>query len=240
MRTPGMLFLCAMSAFLAIPAGVSAENARPENGRRGIVDVIRVEEHTVATEDKWRISINRYRLTDRPDGCFKPAVILCHGFNFNNLFWDLDESVSLARYLAEKGYDVWAPSLRGSGKSSKSVISSLKEALKFNLVALKEGITNFNKFNWTIDDHIQKDVPAIVDYVKKESGFDKVYWIGHSMGGIVMYGYLETVRQDDIAGFIPIGSMTWIDRPLPPHLQKVADQESLLQALCSYCWECPY
>jgi polyhydroxyalkanoate synthase len=229
-KIQGILSICAIIVSLAMPAGVRAQAEPQESVQCSMDGGIRIEEHTVETADNWRISIARYRDKKRPDGSFKPAVILCHGFNFNNLFWDLDESVSLARYLAEKGYDVWSPSLRGSGKSSKSVMSNLRQGFKFNLEAIKDGIADLNKFNWTIDDHIQKDAPAIIEYVKKESGFDKVYWIGHSMGGIVMYGYLETVRQDDIAGFMPIGSMTWIDHPLPPHLQKVADQESLLQA----------
>lgn len=86
------------------------------------------------------------------------------------------------------------------------------------------------KLGWTIDDHIYKDVPAIIDLVKDESGFDKIYWIGHSMGGIIMFGYLETKDQRDIAGFIPLGSMMVIPQPLTPHLQRIADQKPLLTA----------
>jgi len=86
------------------------------------------------------------------------------------------------------------------------------------------------KFGWTIDDHIHKDVPAIIDFVKEKSGFDKVYWIGHSMGGIIMYGYLETEKQSDIAGFIPISSMMVIPQLLSPHLKTIANQKPLLTA----------
>jgi len=90
--------------------------------------------------------------------------------------------------------------------------------------------SNITKIRWTIDDHILKDAPAIMNYVKKQSGFEKVYWIGHSMGGIIMFGYLERVSQDDIAGFIPIGSMMVIPQPLPPHHKKIANQEMFLRA----------
>jgi polyhydroxyalkanoate synthase len=86
------------------------------------------------------------------------------------------------------------------------------------------------KFGWTIDDHIEKDTPAIIDFVKKKSGFDKVYWIGHSMGGIIMYGYLQTMGQEEIAGFIPVGSMIVIPDPLTPHLRKIATQKPVLTA----------
>jgi len=66
--------------------------------------------------------------------------------------------------------------------------------------------------------------------VKKESGFEKVYWIGHSMGGIIMFGYMETEDQKDIAGFIPIASMIVMRKPLTPHLQRIANQKPILTA----------
>jgi len=196
--------------------------------------VVTVTEHVVTTDDNWEISIRRYRVKDGGDRKAKAAVILCHGFNFNNLFWDIDKEVSLPRYLAENGYDVWAPSLRGSGLSSKPLISGLRELTKLDVKNIPRAVakapSDITKVNWTIDDHIYEDAPAVIGYVKEKSGFDKVYWIGHSMGGIIMYAYLETVGQDDIAGFIPIGSMMVIPRPLSPHLKTIAEQEQLMTA----------
>jgi alpha-beta hydrolase superfamily lysophospholipase len=90
--------------------------------------------------------------------------------------------------------------------------------------------SDITRTNWSIDDHIHQDVPAIIDFVRKESGFDSVYWIGHSMGGIVLFGYLETGEQEKIAGFIPIGSMMVLPEPLTPDLQKIADQKEILTA----------
>ncbi len=191
--------------------------------------------YTAKTKDGWEISIERYRLAkevslERP----KAAVILCHGFNINNTFWDIDPHASLARYLAKNGYDVWAPSLRGSGLSSRPVMSRIRSLAKFDLKSVPNMLIktpfDIGKFGWTIDDHIYEDIPAIIELVKKESGFDKVYWIGHSMGGIIMYAYLETLGQDDVAGFIPLGSMMFMPRPLPPHLKRIASQKPMLTA----------
>lgn len=196
---------------------------------------IKTQTHTTVTKDGWEISIERYLLeeevyTQKP----KAAVILCHGFNINNTFWDLDRRSSLARFLTKNGYDVWAPSLRGSGLSSRPVLSRMRSIVKFDLKSIPQmlikGPFDIAKLGWTIDDHIYNDVPAVIDFVKKESGFDKVYWIGHSMGGIIMFGYLETEKQDDVAGFIPLGSMMVMPQPLTPHLKRIASQKPLLTA----------
>jgi polyhydroxyalkanoate synthase len=193
-----------------------------------------IKEHVTNAADGWDISLRRYSLEDTEKKDVKAAVVLCHGFNFNNLFWDLDEKVSLARYLTVNGYDVWTPSLRGSGLSSKPLLSTLKDINRINPATLAQGLvkapSDITKVNWTIDDHINKDVPAILKYVKEKSGFDKVYWIGHSMGGIIIFGHLELKGQDDVAGFMAIGPMTVMPQPLSPQLKRIGDQEEIATA----------
>ncbi|MBN1872072.1 MAG: trehalose-phosphatase [Candidatus Omnitrophica bacterium] len=195
-------------------------------------DDVDMKVYETKTEDGWTIAIDRYHLkaTDK----YKGAVILCHGFNFNSLFWNLDRRCSPAHYLASNGYDVYVPSLRGSGGSSKPLLSRFRSMARFDIKDVPQMFVkapfDLAKFGWTIDDHIHMDLPAIIDFVKKKSGFGKVFWIGHSMGGIVMYGYLETEEQDDIAGFIPVGSMIIIPDPLTPHLRRIASQKPILTA----------
>lgn len=195
---------------------------------------VKTKIYSTKTKDNWELSITRFFTEDRSFQKKKATVILCHGFNINDRFWDLDKRSSLARFLAKNGYDVWTPSLRGSGQSSKPLLSNLRSIVKFDLASLPrlflKAPFDMAKFDWTIDDHIHKDVPAIIDLVKKESGFNKLFWIGHSMGGIIMYGYLETETQNEIAGFIPIGSMMVISQPLSPHLETIANQKPLMAA----------
>jgi len=191
--------------------------------------------YSVKTDDGWTLSLNKYALKDESLKK-KAAVILCHGFNINNRFWDLDKRCSIARYLAGNGYDVWVPSLRGSGLSSKPILADMRGMLKLDIVnvpqVLMKAPFDLTKFDWTIDDHIHRDVPVIIDLVRKESGFDKIYWIGHSMGGIIMFGYLENENHDTskIAGFVSIGSMMVITQPLSAGLKMIANQKPLLTA----------
>lgn len=93
-----------------------------------------------------------------------PAVILCHGLSTNHLGLHLPGR-SLAAWLAAHGYDVYLPDLRGSGLSDVP----------------KEG--------WDLDDHVFRDVPAILEAVRRKSGRDRVQWVGHSMGGLILFCY---------------------------------------------------
>src|SRR5262249_19006761 len=61
---------------------------------------------------------------------------------------------------------------------------------------------------WNVDDLMRYDVPAILDYVKRETGHDRVNWVGHSMGGMLMFPYMEVEpgSQERIANFVAMGS----------------------------------
>ena len=48
---------------------------------------------------------------------------------------------------------------------------------------------------WTVDDLVRYDVPAILDYVEHETGHHRVNWVGHSLGGMLVFPYLELAPQ---------------------------------------------
>lgn len=79
-------------------------------------------------------------------------------------------AVSLADYLASKGWDVWTCELRGNGLSDKPQLFSARGT------------------QWTIDDYVEKDVPAIIRFVLKESKAQQVHFLGHSMVGVAGCG----------------------------------------------------
>ena len=60
--------------------------------------------------------------------------------------------------------------------------------------------------DWTVDDLVHYDVPAILDYVEGESGHDRVNWVGHSLGGMLIFPYLELAPHPErIANFVGMG-----------------------------------
>jgi len=90
-----------------------------------------------------------------------PAVVLCHGLSSNHRGLHFPGR-SLAGWLAAHGYDIYLPDLRGSGESDRPA-------------------------HWDLDDHVFRDVPAILDAVRTKSGRERVHWIGHSMGGVILF-----------------------------------------------------
>ena len=185
----------------------------------------------VETEDHWRLALNHYPANN--NGFIhhnRAPVILCHGLGYNGLFWALDDNINLAKYLSKKGFDVWVLSLRGAGLSTKpgiSVIKNLTESRpgEFKNVSFKPSV-----LNWTIDDYIKYDIPAALKFVTEQTGKEKVTWIGHSLGGMIMYAYLGMNEPDLIKSVATIGSPIIIPQPPNQILSAFVNNKHLLKA----------
>ncbi|HVN83258.1 MAG TPA: alpha/beta fold hydrolase [Candidatus Binatia bacterium] len=136
------------------------------------------------TSDGWDLALHHYCGT-RAD---LPPVILCGGYACNRHFIDFDEDYSLARFLARRGFDAWVLELRGRGYS--------------------EPASGRRRRGWTFDDLVRYDATAAIAHVRARAGDRAPVWIGHSMGGMVMYaalGHDATVRES-IAGLVTMAS----------------------------------
>lgn len=134
------------------------------------------ENRFAATIDGWELALYRYRPGTVAAG--REPIILCHGMLSNRFNVDLDEEVSLARYLREKGFDAWVMELRGHGRSRRAAPSD----------RAVDGAPRRRRFDWNVDDYIQRDLIAVVDHVRRATGAERVHWFGHSMGGMILYG----------------------------------------------------
>jgi len=158
------------------------------------------ELHHAATSDGWGLALYRYRPATITPG--REPVVLCHGMLTNRFNVDLDEEISLARYLRGCGFDAWVMELRGHGGSRRGAAGG--------------------RFDWNIDDYIQRDMPAAIDYVRKETGAERVHWFGHSMGGMILYGacalpglssrFASAVLTDAPATFAPLRTRVRLGR----------------------------
>jgi pimeloyl-ACP methyl ester carboxylesterase len=178
---------------------------------------VRSEIHTIQTEDNWTLALHRYR-SESPDGDRLPLV-LCHGFSCNARFWDLTPELSLARHLARRGFDVWAPDLRGSGHSTKPGLVQIRRLIRPTIPELPQRVDlnalDLSKANWTMDDYIERDMPAILDYVTAHTGYKRVVWVGHSMGGTIALGRMGRWGEPRIGAFV--GLATSVTMPQPPN-----------------------
>jgi len=185
------------------------------------------EMFTTKTKDGWSLAIHHYPPIGEPQQ--KPPVILCHGLNQNYLSWDLMPPLSFARYLADHGYDVWSVSLRGSGKSTKPGWVQFLELNQLKLDLLDPSQFDHSKFNWNIDDHITKDIPTLIQFIRNKTGSEEVTWIGHSMGGLILVAYLGLTQDPAVKNAILIGVMGKVEQPPSEILQRIVTQEELLR-----------
>jgi pimeloyl-ACP methyl ester carboxylesterase len=139
------------------------------------------------TEDNWRLAVHHYK----PREIRGQPVILCHGLSSNRYSWELPGGPSLAKYLSDQGRDVWVPELRGSGMSDHPGLF----------------ISNVS-YDWDFDDHLNKDVESIIEFVLSRTGARKVHWVGHSMGGMLILAHLGLSKDPRIASATAIGSPT--------------------------------
>jgi len=109
------------------------------------------------------------------------ALLLLHGLGANRYTFHFPGR-SLAFFLADAGYDCYVAELRGAGDSQ----------------CPRDG--------WDFDDYLSRDLPALVERVRRESGFEEIGWIGHSMGGILLLTYLSLNPLAPIRCGVTIGS----------------------------------
>ncbi len=176
------LFLCRVAAALcclsAGPAGAASLDDAYVTWTR----------HWAVTGTRFEISAKRFRLNrnlrhPRP-------VILIHGLLVDSRFLDFG-SASLARYLAEAGFDVWNLSLRGTGRSLQPL--------------------GWGNRPWTLDDVLKDDLPAVIEYVGKTAGATEVFVVGYELGGALALAYAGTAAEHGVAGIVGIAAPMTFD-----------------------------
>jgi pimeloyl-ACP methyl ester carboxylesterase len=122
---------------------------------------------------------------------FREPLILCHGLGANRFNMDFTDDgtgsdrLSLARALQRAGFDTWLVELRGRGRARVP-----------------------NGADWSADEEVAQDLPLAIETVLDLSGEERVFWVGHSWGGIM--AYLLHARglaaAEKVAGLVTIAS----------------------------------
>ncbi len=158
--------------------------------------------YTVDTADGWSLSISRYRPLPQAfsQPIFGEPILLVHGFSQNRHAWTSGQFVKNLLFF---GADIHVLELRGHGKSS--VEFQHERARRFNRPLPKD-----LDYDWDIDSYFLYDLPAAVAGVKRVTRRDKIFYCGHSMGGMLGYGYAGI--HDDFEGLITIGAAADLGR----------------------------
>ncbi len=163
------------------------------------------EFHLVQTPSGWELALYRY-FPDPDTPQRNHPVLICHGISSNKWSWDLEPEHSIAFYLKSKGFEVWMVNLRGADRGTKP--------------SLLKGKT----YNFTFDDYVNEDLPAVIDYVTERTGVDAVHWVGHSMGTMVMYAYAGVYKNRKIQSIVSVASPVSFD--IPARLWKLVKKYS--------------
>lgn len=189
------------------------------------IDLRPCTEAFTQTDDGWKLGVRQYKAVN-PDPKKLP-VVLCHGLGLNGTFWTITDD-HMPHQLARQGYDVFVVDLRGSGASHRlGRIGRLNSALR------QTPFNEWDEATWSMDDLVKYDVPAILDHVRATTGKDQVNWIGHSLGGMLMFAFLETSPQAyRIANFVGMGSTPILENaPKQPLLNKSRQLRVLLSVI---------
>ena len=149
---------------------------------------------TAVAADGWRLAVAHYQPATPSD---RPPVILCHGLSANRLNMSLPGRNSLAGFLRARGHEVFVVDLRGCGDSHRPPPGR-------------------DKNDWTFDDFVLRDAPAVLQLAQQTTGRASAIWIGHSMGGLIGLALAELPAGAALAGVAALGSPTrWhFHRPL--------------------------
>ncbi|GJQ87658.1 hypothetical protein Trydic_g17477 [Trypoxylus dichotomus] len=216
------VFLTA-SGLHALPAKSTVKSQHPDVGLTVIEMIERqgyvVEQHTnIQTSDGYLLDLHRMpygKNNSRVVG--KPVVFLMHGILSSSADWvNMGPEKSIAYQLVEAGYDVWMGNARGNTWSRKHIIYNPNRDSKFW------------DFSWQEIGSI--DVPTMIDYVLKETGQSKLFYIGHSQGTTSFFVMTSEKPEynDKIRLMVALAPIAYMSHLQNPFLQLVSNFQTVV------------
>ncbi|KAH9631579.1 hypothetical protein HF086_004740 [Spodoptera exigua] len=140
-------------------------------------DGFEAEAHKVTTSDGYILEMHRipHGRTNKDTTEDRPVVLVMHGFmSASQAFVMLGPETSFAYHLADAGFDVWMGNARGN-KNSRAHVSLNPD----------DEVQKYEFFDFSWEEIGMLDLPAMIDYILKQTGKDQLHYIGHSQGGTV-------------------------------------------------------
>jgi pimeloyl-ACP methyl ester carboxylesterase len=152
--------------------------------------------YEVRTDDGWTLVVTRFRPLDQPfaQPIRGEPMLLVHGFCQNRHAWTCGGFV---KHMLFYGADLHVLELRGHGRSSVRLQHDRARRAGRRPPADVD-------YGWDIDSYFLQDVPAAVAAVKRLTGRETIFYCGHSLGGMLGYGYAALTRE--LAGLVTVGA----------------------------------
>jgi len=199
------------AVFAVMSVGCGPMRMRPVEPRTQFASAV------IETDDGWYLAAERTRMEGRRPDRPLPVVLLVAGGNCNTTIYDCDLN-SLTKYLGERGFDCWAVNLRGAGNSLRPGASITSTMQLANVAGVRTFIPQVDvsalQCDWTMDDYIERDIPAAVDTVLELTGRKKLQIIGFGLAGMASLAYLEGEgTSDKVASLVTIASAMTVPKP---------------------------
>ena len=153
--------------------------------------------YNITTPDGYIINI--WRIKNESVKSNGKVVILQHGvLDDAYTFYILQKNYSLAYVLADEGFDVWTPNVRGT------IFSYMHTNKTINSNCQSE------YWNFSFEEIANIDIPTIIDFIKEKTKVQKVNFIGHSQGSTIFFiKYMNDPEyiQRNINKFISLGTI---------------------------------
>ncbi|XP_053202994.1 gastric triacylglycerol lipase-like [Panonychus citri] len=196
-----------------------------------LVDIKLIEKRKPIILQHGLLSSGADFIISSPDGSIKDWVnhgladndidnILANDVNINETINDPIGN-NLGFVLANLGYDVWISNSRGNIYSRNHSFLNPDKDSKF--------------WEFTFDEMITYDTPAIIHHVLNETQSDSIGWIGHSQGTLLMFGLLSIKPEYSnlIKPFIALAPVARVDHLQSP-IRMLAKIEPAVQFLRSH------
>jgi pimeloyl-ACP methyl ester carboxylesterase len=143
---------------------------------------INAQSHMIILPGGEQLHLRRYRLVDSAS----VPIVLLHGLHEDGTLFYSRTGRGLAPYLAQQGYDVWVPDLRGKGRSWPSI-----EQLP----------------NYSVQQTITEDLPAVAEEIARLCQRSVPLWLAHGAGGVLLSGFLARYPEwrAEIKGLVYVG-----------------------------------
>lgn len=134
------------------------------------------------TADGWSLELKQ---TPPPAPTDQPPVLIIPGYGMNDFIFRFHPTgASLIGHLAAGGLDVWSANLRGQGRSRP---------------------TTRHPDRYGLAEQALEDLPAAIDFVRAQTGAERVHLIGCSLGATLVYGYLAHHPDAPVGAIVSMG-----------------------------------
>ena len=151
----------------------------------------KLEENSVTTDDGYILSIWHLR-PKVPNG---KIIFMQHGLADTAwTFFELEKN-SLPFLLLKEGFDIWLGNIRGNIFSYRHVSKNPKDP-------------NSGYNDYSIDNLVANDLPAMIKYVRSRTGNKKIIYIGHSQGTTMFFMNVmhnPTFAEESFDRFVALG-----------------------------------